>query len=69
MKNIDENSISAKFNNSYLYKLFKKNNSYYLYFDKCAIINKQIIDLMKINNNNQVEIEKVIVFLEIKRFF
>ena len=32
LKNIDENSISAKFNNSYLYKLFKKNNSYYLYF-------------------------------------
>ena len=57
LKNLDENIISSKFNNLNLYKLFEKNNNYFLYFDKCVIIKKQILDLLKINNN-QIEIEK-----------
>ena len=70
LKNLDENIISAKFNNVYLYKLFEKNNNYFLYFDKCAIIKKQMIDLMKINNNNQIEIEKAdCIFGDKKIFF
>ena len=69
LKNLDENIISAKFNNVYLYKLFEKNNNYFLYFDKCAIIKKQMIDLMKINNNNQIEIEKADCIFGDKKIF
>ena len=56
LTNLNENIISTKFNNMNLYNLHNKNiiidnnNNCLLYFDTCAIINKQIIDLIKIKN-------------------
>ena len=56
LNNLNENIIAKKFNNKNLYNLINKNiiidnkNNCLLYFNSCAIINKQIIDLIKINN-------------------
>ena len=55
LNNLSENILSTKFNNMNLYKLFDKkfaldNYSNLLYFDTYGIINKPIVDLIKIKN-------------------
>ena len=57
LNNLNENIISMKFNNKNLYEIFQKynlgENKFLTYFEKCAIINSQIIDLLKIKNKIQ----------------
>ena len=53
LNNIDDSIISSQFNNINLYELFHQffmidSNNFLMYFDTCAIINKKVIDLLKI---------------------
>ena len=54
LNNLNDNIIQTKFNNKNLYKIFNKkceisDNNFLIYFSSCLIINKKILDLLKVN--------------------